>query len=387
MKRVLLAVFKQETSSFNPALTPYEQFHIHCGPDLIPAYTNTATELAGALDVFATANIEIVPTLAANSVSGGPVDTAALAQISQALLDEVRNNAPVDGAYIVFHGAMHGVDEMDPEGHILTAVRNILGPVPLVISLDLHAIITDRMVALADSLVAFHTYPHTDQYTTGQRAANNLLKLLSGEVRPTLARIKLPMLVRGDELLTATGKFGLAIRQCQTFEAAPTGLAAGIFIGNPFTDVPDLQSNIIVVTDNDPQQAEQQATHLAHFMWDHRHQFVAPLKSLESAVALAQETTGLTVFSDAADATASGAPGDSNAIIKFYVSSNYFYGDGKVRVYDGNSDESPLLVTIDQSTERNKYFYSTSNTIFIKSMLERLCVALCSIFIIIYLLA
>jgi microcystin degradation protein MlrC len=317
MKRVLLAAFKQETSTFNPALTRYDHFHIHRGAELIEAYAGTGSEIAGALDAFAAAgNIEVVPTLAANSVSGGPVDSADLDRISADLLEHIRANARVDGAYIVFHGAMHGVDEMDPEGRILAGARTLLGDIPIVTSFDLHGIITDRLVAQADSLVAFHTYPHTDQYSTGQRAASNLLTLLNGQARPTIARIKLPMLVRGDELLTATGKFGEAIRRCQAIEASEGGLAASVFIGNPFTDVPDLQSNIIVVTDNDPERARHEAETLAHFMWDQRQAFVAPLKSLTEAITIAQNTQGLTVFSDAADATASGAPGDSNAIIK-----------------------------------------------------------------------
>lgn len=52
------------------------------------------------------------------------------------------------------------------------------------------------------------------------------------------------MLVRGDELLTRTGRFGEAIRQCQAMEATAAGSAAGVLIGNTFTDVPALQSNV-----------------------------------------------------------------------------------------------------------------------------------------------
>ena len=72
----------------------------------------------------------------------------------------------------------------------------------------------------------------------------NLLELLPGNVQPTTARVKLPMLVRGDELLTASGRFGEAIRMCQQIEASEGALAAGVIIGNAFTDVPALQSNV-----------------------------------------------------------------------------------------------------------------------------------------------
>ncbi|MBT4501421.1 MAG: M81 family metallopeptidase [Gemmatimonadetes bacterium] len=324
MKRVLLAGFKQETAVFNPTCTRYDTFHIRRGEEIASSLRHTHTEFAGGLEIFAAAgDIEVVPTWAGWSVSGGPVHPPDLDRMIDELLAAVRANADVDGAYIVFHGAMAGEDEDDPEGRVLTAVREILGDIPLVISLDLHAVLTDSMVEKADLHFPFHTYPHTDLYETGQRAARGLLALLAEQVRPTTHRVELPMLVRGDELITATGRFGEAIRACQEIESSESGLAAGVLIGNPFTDVPALQSNVLVSTDGDPGLARLEAEKIARFMWQNREQFVAPLKSIEEAISIAEETEGLTVFSDAADATSSGAPGDSNTILKELVAQRY----------------------------------------------------------------
>ena len=55
----------------------------------------------------------------------------------------------------------------------------------------------------------------------------------------------------------------------------------------------------------------------------HRDHFTAPLTAIPDAIRLAEETQGLTVFSDAADATSSGASGDSNAILKGLFEHNY----------------------------------------------------------------
>ena len=324
MKRVLLAGFKQETAVFNPVPTRYDRFHIRRGEEIVTSLRHTRTEFAGGLDIFAAAgDIEVVPTWAAWSVSGGPVHTPDLDRLIDELLDSVRENADVGGAYIVFHGAMAGEDEDDPEGRVLTAVREILGDIPLVISLDLHAILTDTILAKADAHFPFHTYPHIDQYETGQRAARGLLDLLSGEIEPTTARVEIPILVRGDELITATGRFGQAIRMCQEIEASPEGVAAGVLIGNPFTDVPALQSNAIVTTHGDPQSARSAAEAIARFMWHNREHLVAPLTSIPDAIRIAERTEGLTAFSDAADATSSGAPGDSNAILRGLLDQNY----------------------------------------------------------------
>lgn len=322
--RILIAEMKQETATFNPCPTCYDDFRITRGADILAAYRGTRTEVSGAMDIFeADGRCEIVPTLAAASVSGGRIATADLDRLLDELTESVRAQADVDAACLCFHGAMAGEAEGDPEGRALQVIREILGDRPIVLSLDLHAVLTDRMVANADIIAPYHTYPHTDHYETGQRAARNLICLLDGSARPTVARVRLPMLVRGDELLTATGRFGEAIRMCQTVEETPAGLAAGVFIGNAFTDVPALQSNVLVTTDNDAEAAQREARRIGEFMWQNRELFQAQLTSLDPSIQIAESTAGFTVFSDAADATASGAAGDSNAILKGLLGASF----------------------------------------------------------------
>ena len=322
--RVLIGELKQETSSFNPRLTERDVFEELVGDDLF-SLKGTNTELAGALDVFAEHDdIDIVPTFAAWSCSGGPIATPTLDSLTDDLVNAIKAaNKDIDGAYISFHGAMQGEEEMDPEGRALDRIRSELGHIPIVTSFDLHGILTDRLIYASDTLVAFHTYPHVDMYETGKRAARNLVRLLRNEVKPSVARVQLPMLVRGDELITETGLFGQAIRTCQEFEASEGGLSAAIFIGNPFTDVPDLRTNVIVTTDNDPVRAKEVAESIARFMWNQRDHLQADLVGLDGAIGIANETDGLTVFSDAADATSSGASGDSNHILRGLLESGY----------------------------------------------------------------
>ena len=324
MPRILIAEMKQETGVFNPVPTCYEDFQVVGGQALLETLQDTRTEVAGALDVFRNEpDMEVVPTMAAWAVSGGHIPTDDLNRLIGEITESIANQTDIDAAYIVLHGAMAGETEGDPEGRLLSGVREILGSIPIVGSLDLHAILTDRMVEKADILVPYHTYPHVDHYETGQRAARALLKLLTGSARPTIARVQLPMLVRGDELITATGQFGEAIRECQAIESHEDGLAAGILIGNPFTDVPALQSNVLITTNGNAEFAEREAERLGRFMWDRRNVFQAELTSLTDAIEIARGDAGLTVFSDAADATASGASGDSNAILKGLFEHNY----------------------------------------------------------------
>ena len=324
MTRVLIAELQQETSTFNPHPTRYEDFLVVRGAAILAELQGTNTEIAGALDVFAEhGDVEIVPTVAAWAVPHGPVVDAVLDRLIQDILAEAEKNRDVDGVLLVLHGAMASPTEFDPEGKLLEALRACMGNVPIVASLDLHAVITDRMLQGADMLVGYHTYPHTDFYETGARAARNLLRILNDGAKPITARVAIPLMARGDELLTATGRFGDAIRMCQALEDSPGGLTANIYLSNPFTDVPGLQSYVIVTTDGDEARAKAEAERIAEFMWENRDLWMAELTALPEAVATAQETSGLTVFSDAADATSSGAPGDSNAVLKELLAQEY----------------------------------------------------------------
>ena len=213
MTRVLLAECKQEVSSFNPAPSGYEDFRIVRGSAMADHHRGVGEELGGALGVFdADRRFELVPTFGASAnTSGGVLSRAGFARLSRELLDSLADAGPVDAAYFCLHGAMQAEGEDDPEGFFLQEARRILGPrIPFVISLDLHGILTDRMLEHSDAVVAYHTYPHVDFVETGARAARLLRKIACDGARPVMARVKVPALVRGDELITATG----AIREC-----------------------------------------------------------------------------------------------------------------------------------------------------------------------------
>ncbi|MCB0155582.1 MAG: M81 family metallopeptidase [Anaerolineae bacterium] len=326
MPKILIAEGKQEVSSFNPVPSHYHDFDVSWGDEILAFHRGGHKELGGALSVFdSRADVELVPTYSFRAItSGGTLAATDFERIAAEFLASLNAAPPVDAVYFSLHGAMSATNEADPEGYLLAETRKILGEaIPIVISLDLHGVLTDRMLRHIDALTVFHTYPHVDFFETGVRAARLLLKILDEGVKPVMAKVNIPALVRGDELITETGLFGRSIRAAQAVEQGPGGLAAGMFIGNPFTDVPELRSNSLVITDNDPALAQQAALKLATDFWQVREKLQAPLKSIDEAIQIAFETEGPVIFSDAADATSSGASGDSNAIMRGLLAAGY----------------------------------------------------------------
>jgi microcystin degradation protein MlrC len=317
--RILVAECMQEISSFNPLPSEYANFHIERGHEML-AQKGINTGLGGALAVFDAVGFEAVLTIAARAGSAGLLSRSGWMRLMGVVLEAIaaEANSGIDGVYFSMHGAMGADGELDPEGYLLTETRKLVGPdVPIVITLDLHGILTDRMLRQIDGLAIYHTYPHVDFASTGERAARVLHRLVTDKrVRPVIARVTIPALVRGDELITKSGCYGELIREARRLELEGAAMSAGIMIGNPFTDVPELCCQVIVATDGDAQRAGDEALRLAREFWPLRHRMQGKLVGLERAIAQARSIAGPVIFTDAADATSSGATGDSNLILQ-----------------------------------------------------------------------
>ena len=316
--RILLAECMQEISSFNPLPSGYENFHLERGAQML-AQRGLNTSLGGALAVFEETGMEPVLAIGARAGSAGLLSAAGWKRVSTEVLEAVAAQAAtgIQGVYFSLHGAMGADGELDPEGHLLTETRRIVGrDVPIVISLDLHGIMTDRMLRQINGVAIYHTYPHVDFASTGRRAAHILHRLVTENIRPTLARVVIPALVRGDELITKSGCYGELVREARRLELEGAAMSAGIMIGNPFTDVPELCTQVIVATAGDEALARNEALRLAREFWPLRHRMQGKLVSLQRSIAQAASISGPVIFTDAADATSSGATGDSNLILK-----------------------------------------------------------------------
>lgn len=327
MPRILIAECKQEVSSFNPAPSHFEDFRIVRGSAMVDYHRRVREEVGGALSVFdADSTVSLAPAFGGSAnTSGGILTADGFDRLCADFLECLRQAGPVDAAYFCLHGAMQAANESDPEGFLLQEARKVLGEkIPFVVSLDLHGVLTDRMLQHSDAVVAYHTYPHVDFFETGARAARLLLRIVRGEVRPVTARVKIPALVRGDELITATGSIRECISLAQEIEASPEGLSAAVMWGNPFTDVPELRTNSFVVLDNDAEGAQKLALEMANRFWMHHQKMQVPLTSVAESIRIASEIpTGTVVLMDAADATSSGASGDGNSILHEVVRQGY----------------------------------------------------------------
>ena len=111
----------------------------------------------------------------------------------------------IDAVYISNHGGMVSTGGPDPDGELYAMVRAAVGTkIPVVATVDLHANISERMVANVDALVSYRTNPHMDQAERAVDAARLLKRFLSGK-KSRRAFIRLPLTPASVTLLTREG--------------------------------------------------------------------------------------------------------------------------------------------------------------------------------------
>lgn len=321
--RIAIGQLWQETNTFNPLPTTrqdFEDFGVVRAQAIIEQFHDT-NELGGFIQSLRgwPERPEIVGLVRLPAWPSGRATVATFEWLRDEMVTSLRAALPVDAVLLALHGAMVADEHPDVEGDVLAALGEVVGPdVPIVATLDLHTNITRRMVESADALVLFHTAPHVDVFETGVRAAGLLRRMLVDGARPVTAWCKIPAVVPAERANTedpASVSHELKA-QLLALEARPEVLTAGLATVQPWLDIPELGTMALVVTDNDPDLARRECAAIAEAFWQYRRDYLPTLTPVAEAVRRAHERqTGLTVISDSADATTSGAPGDSTRVL------------------------------------------------------------------------
>ena len=319
--RVAIASYGQETSSFSPLPTTLETFALYGlyqGEEILTKCRQVGA-IGGFLAATEAAAVDWTPLPIIHGWAGahGPLTAATLDHFAKALRTGLEAAQPLDGMYFALHGAAVADNVHDTEGHLLDEVRRIVGDqLPIVISLDHHANLTQRMVDAVDGLVAHRTQPH-DQFDTGALAGRMLWPILRGEIKPAIAWRKIPLITHQEQFLTARGPMKDWFDLARDIESRPKVVSASTLPMQPWLDVPEGGWAAAVVTDGDQQLAESLADELADSAWELREAFckldsISPEAAIRRAVAADR---GLVVLTDTGDSTFGGATGDSNCLL------------------------------------------------------------------------
>jgi len=317
--RLLLAMFKHETNTFSPVPTRLDRFFKGRsepvgGIDALAAYRGTGSALGGFIEVAERLGAEIVLPVAAEAWPSGPVDDQAYQRITGLIFDEVRKGG-YDGILLDLHGAMVTETLEDGEGTLLKRLRELDPKTPVGVTLDMHANVYDEIVKHATVVTGYHTYPHVDMFEAGYRAADILMRTITGHIKPVMAWGNRPMLPHVMRQGTHAEPNRSLQSKCLAFEASQA-LAASLFVGFPHADIRNAGLSVVVCTDNDPVLAATLRDELLDQAWSARTDFVFQPEPLQESVARARQMTQGPVFLlDHCDNSASGGTMDTTAVL------------------------------------------------------------------------
>ena len=326
--RIAMGGISHETSTFTLVPTDLDSFrereYLH-GAQITERFAGTNTPIGGFIDGANKHGFELHPTVQAEAFPSGPAPRA----IFDAILDELVSGidaVKADGVLLDLHGSMV-VDPLDsdghlddPEGHILAAVRAVVGPdIPILAQLDIHSNVSERMIEMADVLIGRESYPEIDMAERSRECADVLARILKEGLRPTMALHQIPM-IWGINQVTAHSPMKEAIAELHRIEAKPGGVCGSIATAYPLADVPNMGSSVYVVTDNDQQLAQSCADELGAWVYERREDWQASMPTTRGALTQAEEEGKYPVIiADRNDNTGGGSPGDSTGTLKTFV--------------------------------------------------------------------
>ena len=320
-RRVIIGGFMHETNTFAPSPATLDAFRLGAGAmglfegDVaVERLGGTNIGFGGVLAHGQAAGWEVVPTLWTSATPSARVTAEAFETILDRLLALIAAALPCDGVYLDLHGAMVAEHHDDGEGEILARVRRLIGPdVPLVASLDLHANVTARMVAEADLLVGYRTYPHIDMADTGTRAAEALGRLMAGAPRPAKAWRQVPYLLpiawQCTDLQPARGLY-------QRLAALETDWPMTLNMGFPAADFADCGATVLAYGAQAEAQADALLADILAAEAGFKGRVYAPEDGVAEALRLAQGASRPVILADTQDNPGAGGDSDTMGMVR-----------------------------------------------------------------------
>lgn len=265
--KIIVGLIQHESNSFNPDLTNMDDFIFLAGEEIIKnpeSYKDSSLE--GIINVLSKRNVEIIPTVLARATSeGGLVSRKTYQEIKGQLLEQIsKENRDIDGICLALHGSMTVEEIGDAEGDLLQAIRKITGyNIPIVCSLDMHAIVTEKMLKNADAFISYRTAPHIDKVETGEKAAEILYDSLINQYLLYTAAVELPILISGEKSESDKPPMKDLYKEIARTDRNPGVIAASYCLGFPWVDTDFNTGSVLVITKNNPELAQNKAIELA----------------------------------------------------------------------------------------------------------------------------
>ncbi|AYY13254.1 M81 family peptidase [Actinobacteria bacterium YIM 96077] len=319
--RLAAVGFGHEANSFAPVpatLQAWQHAGILEGAAIRERYASSESILAGFFGYEAEdPGVELVPLLFSWITPTGVSTREAYEHLAGRMVAALREAGPWDGVLMPQHGAAVAEHHLDADGETIRRVRDVVGGrVPIGVTLDLHANVSDAMVSHADVITVFQTNPHVDAREQGLACARLLGRQIRGEIEPVMALADVPLAINILRQGTSDEPMASLLRQAREEERRPGVLSVSVVEGFPYADVPEMGMSVLAVTDGDDALAGDVAYRIADAAWQRRAEFAGDAHGIDDALREADAAArGPVVLLDMGDNVGGGSPGDSTHVL------------------------------------------------------------------------
>ena len=329
--RIFIAGLFHETHTFLDGTTSWEDFQILRGAEIL-ALKGECSPMGGTLEVADQLGWNVVPALSAAAYPSAIVQNDVFERYwseFSAALEMCIASGPLDGIFLVLHGAMTCESIDDVEGVLLERLAQQLltsGPtssktIPIFGVYDLHANFTPKMTRFSHCLVAYRENPHADARESAVRAARLLDRCLRTSKRPRTLLSQPPIVWPPTGTGTASDPMQTLLQTArQLQDDHPSFWEVNVTAGFAFADTFDTGLSFGIVTTGDDDEAESALTLLC----DQALQ-LAPLGNVierpvdEILPNLPRNAPGLTVVVEPSDNIGGGGPGDCTGLLRAFI--------------------------------------------------------------------
>lgn len=329
--RIIVAGFEHETNTFAATQADVQSFKagggwpgMVSGNAMFAALEKANIPASGFIDAARRHGHDVIPTTWCAASPSAHVTRDAYETISARILQQIQDALPVHAVYLDLHGAMVAEHVDDGEGEFISRVRSLIGPdLPLVVSLDLHANVTRRMLEGADALVAFRTYPHVDMAETGVRTFAYLQKRFDGLPRQAPYFRRIPFLIPICWQSTLIEPARSLYARLEQLESLPGISSLSWCMGFPAADFSECGG--MMWGYGEPAPVKQHIDTLYKAVLDAESAFGGVLYNahdvVKKALALSENDGGPVVIADAQDNPGAGSDSDTTGILRAMIQS------------------------------------------------------------------
>jgi microcystin degradation protein MlrC len=322
--RVTALGLHHETNTFSSFATTYESFSkssyggLLRGPEIEAHQRSSHSTFAGYYQAADEFGFDLVPLLFAVNDPSGTITLDAFDRIVDEMMSLLREGGPWDGVLLNQMGAAVSEDFPDVDGEVAARTRAVVGPdIPVVMTLDLHANLSQKMVEHTQAIVVYRTNPHMDASERAIDACEILVRTIKGEIRPVTALEMPPMVISILRQDTREEPMRGVMADVEAANRRPGIIHTSMGQGYPWADVEEMGAAFYALADGDLHAARAAARWMAERAWARRAELATsstftPREALEHAM---RAPRGPILLLDVGDNVGAGSAGDSTFIL------------------------------------------------------------------------